>query len=445
MKKITFIYPAIGKKAGKKYIRTWKMEPLPIATLAGLTPPAFQKEFFDDRIELIDYDTNTNLVAITVETYTAKRAYSIAKRFRDRDIPVVMGGYHPSHLSEEALQFCDSVVAGNAEHIWSTVLSDFENGKLKPLYKGTAGYNSGMPDHSIYQGKRYLNLGLVETGRGCQFDCSFCHITTYYEGKYYPRAIPDIINEIKISKKKYFFFVDDNLVSNRQFALELFKELARLNIFWASQGALTVAKDEELLHWMKKSGCILLLIGFESLEAENLKQMNKSWNLRIGDLQKLVQTVHKAGIGIYATFVFGFDFDTPETFRKTVEFAVENKFIYAAFNHLLPFPGTRLYDRLKKENRLLKPKWWLDDSYKYGDVVFKPAAMSPEELSRRCVDARNEFFKLSSIFSRGVSLFGRNTSLALMSIFLSSNLHLKEEVGGKLSLPLGANLDELPK
>ena len=134
--KLTFILPAIGKKTGKKYIGTWKMEPLTIAQLQALTPPEIETELYDDRVELIDYETRTDLVCITVETYTAKRSYRIAARFRERGIPVVMGGYHATLCPEEAEQYCDSVIVGNAETVWAQMLSDVRQGTLKRRYSG---------------------------------------------------------------------------------------------------------------------------------------------------------------------------------------------------------------------------------------------------------------------------------------------------------------------
>ena len=272
--KLTFIYPAVGKKPGQKYIHTWKMEPLPIATLSALTPPDVEVEFFDDRLELINYDTRTDLVAITVETYTARRAYSIAEKFRARGIPVVMGGYHPSALPEEASEYADAVVIGNAEGVWYPLLRDAQQGQLQSYYPGKPGY-AGLPDRKIFQGKKYLPLGLVETGRGCVYDCEFCAITSYYDAKYHRRPIADVVKDIRRSGKRYFFLVDDNIIANPQYALELCQAIEPLGIHWASQGTLTVAHDPELLHWLKKSGCEMLLIGLESLEEQNLQQMRK--------------------------------------------------------------------------------------------------------------------------------------------------------------------------
>ncbi|MCP4132053.1 MAG: B12-binding domain-containing radical SAM protein [bacterium] len=444
--KVTFITPAIGKRPGQKYIKSWRvMEPLTIATLKAFTPPHIETEFFDDRVELIDFDTETDLVAITVETYTSYRAYTIAKRFRDRGITVVMGGYHPTTLPDEVAEHADCIVLGNAEGTWEKVLEDFENNSLKKRYVGTQGYSDILPDRSIYAHRKYSILGLVETGRGCSFNCGFCAITSYYKGRYYPREIERVVADIKNSGKNYFFFIDDNIVANQEYALELCKAIAPLKIKWSSQGSLTMAKNPELLKWLKKSGCDVLLIGIESLEEENLKQMKKEWNAKMGEQDKLIQKIHDAGLSIYATFVFGFDYDTPATFQKAIDFSMKHGFYFAAYNHVTPFPATPLYDQLKKEGRLLMDKWWLDTSYKYGYLPFRPKSMTHEDVKDLCAQARRDFFKTSAIFKRWFKLLKRNKNPILSYLFLDNNLMLQREVDQRLELPIGTGLDEMPK
>jgi len=442
--KITFILPAIGKKTGKKYIRTWQqIEPLTMATLKALTPDDVETEFFDDRIELIDYNKDTDLVALSSEVYTAKRAYQIASEFQKRDIPVIIGGYHASLCPDEVLEYADSVLVGNAEQVWAEIIQDFKRGDYKKKYYGETGF-SVLPDRSIYQDKKYSPLGVLETGRGCNFNCEFCAITTVYKQNYHCRPIEDIVKEIKESDKKYFFFVDDNIVANPAYAIKLFKAITPLKIKWTGQGTLTMANNNELLKWMKKSGCEVILIGYESLEEDNLKQMGKAWSTEL-KMDTLTKKIHQAGISIYATFLFGFDYDTAESFERTVNFALKHDFFFAAFNHLLPLPGTKLHKRLREEGRLIKDKWWLDSRYKYGDIPFIPKNMSPEELKSRCTKARKEFFKFSSIIKRSLTLLKRNLNPFLYIIFWDLNLKLKKEVEGKLGLPVGRGLDELPK
>ncbi len=442
--KVTFILPAIGKKPGKRYISTWKMEPLMMAVLQALTPPDVETEFYDDRLELIDYDTPTDLVAITVETYTARRAYLVADRFRARGVPVVLGGYHVTALPNEAAAHADAIVVGNAEPVWAALLQDARQGRLQPSYVGAPGYAPIQPDRRIWRGKRYLPLSLVETGRGCGFRCEFCSISSYYCGHYHPRPIRQIVEEVEQLGSRYFFFVDDNIAAQPEHLRRLARELEPLHIYWASQGSLTIARQPELLAELRRSGCVQMLIGFESLEEENLAQMGKSW-LRPAEWDELVHCVHDAGISIYATFVFGFDQDTPSSFERALEFALKHEFFFAAFNHLLAFPGPPLYARLKQEGRLLRPTWWLDKDYTYGQIAFQPRHMDPDELAFRCAQARRDFFRFSSIARRGWAQLRRNPALPLDYTFLTQNLNLREEVDGKLGLPIGEGLDELPK
>ena len=442
--KVTFILPAIGKKQGQKYIGTWKMEPLTIAVLQSITPEDVETEFFDDRIELIDYSTDTDLVVITVETYTAKRSYYIAEEFKKRGIPVVMGGYHVTLIPQEAEKYANSLIIGNAENVWVDMIEDFKNNQLKKVYQGGVAYADIQPDKSIFKGKKYLPISLVETGRGCCHSCEFCSISSYYKCTYFKRSIESIIIDIQKSTNKYHFFVDDNLIADTQNAKELFRAITPLKIKWAGQGTLAMAKDTELLKAMKDSGCELILIGFESLEEESLKQMNKSWSQALGEYDELVNKIHDAGIGIYATFVLGYDGDTAKTFENTLRFAQKHNFYTVAFNHLLPFPGTKLFERLKLENRLLYDTWWLEDDYSYGKLAFKPKNMSHEELSELCRHTRKEFAGLPTVLRRGISSMKR-TSFMMWSLFWAMNLRLGEEIDEKMDVPIGRNLDEFPK
>ncbi len=444
---ITFILPAIGKKKNQKYIKTWRlMEPLTISTLKALTPKEINCQFFDDRVELIDYDTQTDLVIITIEAYTAKRAYTIAEKFRRKGVTVAAGGYHTTLMPNEVAEHVDTIFVGNAENVWQTFLQDAANKQLKNKYVGKNGFKPGTyPDRSIYGNKKYSPMALVETGRGCAFNCEFCSIAASYHSTYHRRSIADIVEDIKRSHKKYFFFVDDNIVADEDYAIELFKALAPLNIKWSGQGSLNMAKNDTLLYWMRKSGCVVILIGYESLNEDNLIAMKKAWTLSVGERDQLTQKIHDAGIGIYATFVFGYDYDAPENFKKTLAFAQKHKFFFAAFNHLLPFPGTALHYRLLAQKNLTDQQWWLKTGYLYGDIPFSPHGQTAEQLSQRCADLRRRFFSLSSIIKRGFAVLMRQKSFSLWLIFLSQNLNLKREVDEKLALPIGEGLDEWPK
>jgi len=321
--KVTFVLPAIGKKPGERYIGTWKMEPLTIAVLAALTPPDVETVLVDDRVELVDADAPTDLVAITVETYTARRAYELADRFRARGVPVVLGGYHVTLLPAEAAAHADAIVTGNAEAVWADVVADARARRLRPRYDGGVGFAAARPDRRLYAGKPYLPVGLVETGRGCGHACEFCAIAGYYGARYHPRPVDDIVADVEASGRRMFFLVDDNLVADRAHLLELCRRLKPLGVLWAAQGTITMANDPALLTALKDAGCELVLIGFESLEDESLRAMGKRWSSAAGDRAELVRRIHDAGIGIYATFVLGYDGDTRETFERTLDGRVQ--------------------------------------------------------------------------------------------------------------------------
>ncbi|MEM7397002.1 MAG: radical SAM protein, partial [Verrucomicrobiota bacterium] len=341
------------------------MEPLAPAYLAGLVPDHVEVRFWDDRMERIPYDDPTDLVAISVETYTAKRAYQIASEFRRRGVPVVMGGFHATLVPDEVMEYAEAVVVGEAEQTFPRLIDDFKAGRMQRLYRaeGRPSLKTIEPERSIFKGKRYLKLGLVEAGRGCTFKCNFCAVTSYFNATQSHRPIEKIVEEIKSMKdeKKLFFFVDDNTVSHPRWAKELYTALKPLKIRWVSQASITLTHDEELLRLMKESGCQGVLIGFESLNPDNLAGMNKKFNMTRGGYEPALARLNKYGIRLYATFMFGYGHDDLASFPATIEFCIRHRIFMAAFNHLTPFPGTPLYQRLEEEGRLFYDKWWLDD------------------------------------------------------------------------------------
>src|SRR4051794_6612560 len=382
--KVTLVHPCIGRRAGdSSYIRTWQMEPLPPALIAGLTPPDVDVRFYDDRMEHIPFDEPTDLVAISVETYTARRAYQIASEYRRRKTPVVMGGFHASLATEEVSRYAEAVVIGEAEGLWPQVIDDARAGRLQKVYRqqGRTTLRGLKPDRAIFHGKRYLPIGLVEAGRGCHFKCEFCAVQSMFNATQTRRPVEDIIHEIAQVKqhKSLFFFVDDNITSNIEQAKQFFRALIPLKIRWVSQSSINAAHDEEFLDLLVASGCMGVLIGFESLDQANLKEMNKSFNTMRGGFEKALSNLRRRHIRVYGTFIFGYDRDTPDSFAKTVRFAREQSMYIAAFNHLTPFPGTPLYQRLQSEGRLLYDAWWLDERYSYNQIPFRPAGMSPAD------------------------------------------------------------------
>src|SRR5262249_32743426 len=242
-----------------------------------------------------------------------------------------------------------------------------------------------VPDRSIFQGKRYAPVTLVQYGRGCKYNCNFCSIRAFYGTVLRQRPVAEVIEEIKRCRARTVFLVDDNIFVDIPLAGELFEALVPLRIAWSCQVSIDIAHEPGLVRLMARSGCINALIGFESLNRDNLVQMRKAWNLKYHDYQTSIEVFQKAGIMIYGTFVFGYDHDTPDSFDEAVAFAIRNKFYLANFNPLTPTPGADLYRQLQEEKRLIYDRWWLDPEFRYGHATFHPRGMTAEELTAGCL------------------------------------------------------------
>ena len=443
--KLTIVHPCVGRRVGEKYIRSWQMEPLAPAVLAGLTPPGVEITFHDDRMEGIPYDEPTDLVAISVETYTARRAYQIASEYRNRGVPVIMGGFHATLVPEEVSDYAESILIGEAETLWPKVIEDFRDGRLRRVYRraGRPSLDGLKLDRSIFSGKRYLPIGLVEAGRGCQFRCEFCAIQSYFGSTQTRRPAREIVEEVRRLNKKLIFFVDDNITSNMEQAKEFFRALIPLKIRWVSQASINAAHDEEFLRLIKASGCQGLLIGFESLNPQNLKRMRKGFNQMKGGYEVALANLRRHGIRLYVTFILGYDDDNAHTFEETLEFAMKHRFYMVAFNHLTPFPGTPLYRRLEDEGRLTYDRWWLDPEYRYGMVPFEPKGMSAEEVRLRCIDARARFYGYPSMLKRSLDFEVNASDFFMWRNFFVINAMMRREVMQRKELPMGDAAHEI--
>jgi len=432
---ITFIRPNMTTMRSSD-----ALEPLVFAILAGLTPAEYETVLYDDRLEEIPMDEPTDLVALTVETYTARRAYEIADDYRQRGIRVVMGGYHPSFLPKEALAHADAVVVGDAESVWTTLLEDLCTNQLKQIYRGN-GVSSlaGIPyDRTIFKGKRYGPLRLLQWGRGCPFNCDFCSIRAFYGTHQRQRPVAELVAEIEHLNPRHVFLVDDNLFADAAKLEELLLALKPLGITWSTQISINITRKPKLLRLLRESGCASVVIGFESLNPESLQQMKKSWNRKGHDYETAIRIMYDHGIMIYGTFVFGYDGDTPDAFDITHDFALRNRFFLANFNPLTPTPAAPLYDRLKAEQRLIYDPWWLDPNYRYGEATFQPCGMTAQQLTQGCFKTRSKFYEYNSIGRRALATENHNRSLSRLFIYLSANLISKREIADKQGIALGS-------
>ena len=432
--KITFIRPHMTAVRAAD-----ALEPLVFGLLASLTPPDVELALYDDRIEPIPYDEPTDLVALTVETFTAKRAYQIAARFRQRGVPVVVGGYHPTLLPDEAGQYADVVAVGDAETTWPQIVADARAGVLQPVYcaEPNLALQGVAPRRSLFKGKRYGPLRIVQFGRGCRFACDFCSIHAFYGHATPRRCMEDVLAELEELRGQFVFFADDNLLTDPDQAEALFKALKLLKIHWACQISLDIVQNPRLLDLMGASGCVGALIGFESLEAANLAQMKKKWNTRQGDYADALAQLYARGIMVFGSFVFGYDHDNPASFDRTLDFALKSKLALAQFNSLYPMPGTPLYERLRSEGRLRFERWWLDDAYRYGETIFQPKNITPDQLRDGIIRLRREFNTYSAIAQR---MFEPRANARLpyhLFAYLMVNLVTKKEIRNKQGEALG--------
>jgi radical SAM superfamily enzyme YgiQ (UPF0313 family) len=421
-------------------------EPRVFALLAALTPPGAECVLYDERLEPVPVAEPTDLVALSVDTFSARRAYQLASEYQRRGTPVVLGGHHPTLAPEEALCFAHTVVVGDAEGVWPGLVEDARAGRLQRRYAGPLPSLAGSRvDRRLFAGKSYRPISMVEFGRGCPHACDFCSVHAFYAGTHRRRPVAEVMAELAGLGRRHVFFTDDNLFADSAAALELLRALTPARVRWSCQASLEVAAHAETLRAMAESGCCSIMVGFESLVPENLEQMRKGWNLRNGRFADLVARCRDHGIMVYGAFVFGYDHDTPDVFARTVEFAVHSKLFLANFNPLTPTPGTALHARLLQEGRLLRSRWWLDPQYRYGDALFRPRQMSPEQLAEGCYRAKTEFNRGGSILKRALDRHANAGSVHNLGLFLAANLISRREIHRKQGLPLGGEEPLTPR
>jgi len=378
---------------------------LAIPTLASITPPVHEIRVFDENIEEIDYGWPADLAGISVRTMFAKRAYEISENFRKRGVKTVLGGIHPSMCPDEALEFADSVVIGEAEGVWQGLLEDAEKGELKRRYESgekTDLKTSPPPARSVLSRNKYFS-DVVQTTKGCPFQCEFCSVFAFDGKSIRSKTVEQLVAEISDlssdasgSKKKSIFFADDNIIADRAFARSLFKALKPLNLNWSCQASINIAQDAETLSLMKESGCGAILIGFESVSAKNLSRMDKKVNMRL-DYMEAIKRIQAHGILVHGSFILGYDFDTEASFDELADFIDEAKLLMPLVNILTPFPGTELFKRLEKEGRIIHKDW---SKYDAKTVVFRPSLMTPEALENGYERVIRRIYSFDAIYQK---------------------------------------------
>ena len=381
--KLVLISPKgpLYRHRGGVFKRNLRYAPLTLTTLAAYIPPELHVEvkIIDEGIEDVDLSLHADLIGMTVITGSSKRAYELADHFRSRGIPVVLGGPHITLIPEDARPHANSIVVGYAEDTWPQLLRDFVNGEMKPCYDQSPNLslaNRPFPRRDLIKAHQYLTTHVFEATRACVHSCDFCVVPTAWGLKPYQKPVEEVVADIKQHWASRIIFIDLNLIADKEYAARLFEALIPLKLNWFGLSTTLLGKDKPLLELAARSGCTGLLMGFESITPENLKQSKKGFNSP-AQYKDLTTLLHKYGITLMACFTFGMDNDTPDIFMQTANFAIDAGIDLPRFAIVTPFPNTGLYKRLESENRILTKNWELYDAQ---HVVFQPTQMTPQQL-----------------------------------------------------------------
>jgi radical SAM superfamily enzyme YgiQ (UPF0313 family) len=436
MPKILFIQPTQYADNGKLCKqRKINLPGLAFPLLAAYTPSNWDVELIIEVIEEINFGTDADIVAIGSMGHATFRGLEIAAVFKKRGKIVVMGGYMASIAFEEAMKHVDSVIVGDAEISYPKMLSDFEEcGSIKPFYCDPINElkNLPVPRYELLTRKRIGSMLPVQAGRGCTFACSFCSIACLYQGKYLSRPVDEVIRDIKEVKRlgfNRFYLIDDNIVSNPKYLAELCGKIAPLKMKWASQCAIHLAKNPELLKMVADSGCDLMSFGVESIQQDAINSLGKPW-LKAIDHEQNIKMLSRSGITVSSEMILGTDYDTEDSIRETYRFVNRNRIPIPRFYILTPIPGTELFKMLKQQGRMLT-----EDLREFDGTrcVHIPKRMEPEKLTELYWWLNHKVFSLKSIFYR--TLFNKtlwkNPGMLFFSLVI--NFHYRHYVRRKIT------------
>jgi radical SAM superfamily enzyme YgiQ (UPF0313 family) len=402
-RKILFIQPSCYDDQGRVIKkRTLHFVGLAFPILAALTPPEWEVEVCIELIEDVPFDTDAGAIGIGGMGQSTRRGIDLAREFKRRGKAVIMGGPMVSIAPELAAPFCDSIVRGSAETVWAEVLDDLEHGRLKPIYhRDLESLSTPLPRYEVILGKRIGDFLPVQAARGCVHSCRFCTIYCMYRNRYFRREIPEIIRDIRHVRSlgfRKFLLLDDNILSNRGFMLELCREIRKLDMQWMSQCVIEIGRDPELLGVVRDSGCTLLSFGLESITPQSLKDMNKGW-ARPDEYTRLIETITAAGIDVASEMIVGVDSDTLESLRATVDFVTRSRIVAPKFYLLTPIPGTELFDDMKEQGRILTDDLLAMTS---SSPIITHPHMTTEELGAIYWEIYDRLYTMNAILRRTI-------------------------------------------
>jgi len=398
--------------------------PLALAVLAGAVPDGYEVRIVDEHVRPVEFEAD--LAAISATSYSIRRAYRLCAEFRRRGIPVVLGGNHPTILPGEASRHADSVVVGDGETVLPRLLADFEHRRLKRIYAPER-YAFDLPllprRDLLDSSYRFDSL---ETVRGCPLRCDFCSVTRFHGATYRYKPLRLIDAELAGVRKRTIFVVDDNIIGlgrrAERRAMELFDLLRSHRVRWMGQASINVADSDVLLRKAKDSGCLFLFVGFESLDPAVLQGLHKGLNVRRlrSGYAEVVRRIHDHGIGVMGSFIIGTDWDTPDSIGHLKEFLIEAGIDIPNITHLTPYPGTRVYESLRRQHRLPDPRFWLREPLPV--FTHRPARMSIRELRALTLELVNALIGLRPAVRRFMRTLCAVRSLRISSFSLAQSL-----------------------
>jgi radical SAM superfamily enzyme YgiQ (UPF0313 family) len=404
--RVKLILPALTEATGPYWrpIKYSLFPPLGLATLAAFLDPQDEAVIVDQHVQPLTTDDAPDLVVIQVYITNAYRAYRLADHYRARGAFVALGGLHVTSLPDEAAAHADAIFIGPGEQTFPLFLQEFRAGRPRAVYRSTDGRTlDHLPPirRDLIARRRYLVPNSIVVTRGCPEHCDFCYKDAFFErGRaFYTQRVDAALAEIDRLPGRHLYFLDDHLLGDRRFARALFDGMRGMGRLF--QGAATVDSvlRDDLIERAAEAGLRSLFVGFESLTPGNLARSNKRQNLG-RDYTAVTDRLHRLGIMINGSFVFGMDDDDNDVFRRTVDWAIEHGITTATFHIQTPYPGTRLFAKMHEQGRLTTFDW---DLYDTRHVVFRPARMSPERLKAGYDWAYKEFYRWSSIARASLS------------------------------------------
>lgn len=371
---------------------------LTLQQIASITPRKHIVDVIDERFERIDFRKSYDLIGISCLTYNSLRGYEISDIFRKQGGKVVFGGYHASLLPQEAKKHADSVVIGEAELTWPHLIEDLEKGILKPFYRAD---KLVEPEHippARHDIGNYTPFAeSIQASRGCPTGCEFCAMQKIEGAHFRGRPVNNIIEEMKSIKAKVLFFADASLTINPKYTKSLFNGMKEINAKSHCFGNINVlTRDDELLKMASEAGIDRWYVGIESISQENINAAGKRTN-KVENYAKAIKKIKDNGMEVTGFFMFGFDNDTVDIFERTLQAIYEWELDVVSFSIVTPYPGTRLFERLEKEGRVISYDW---SKYSEGHVNFKPNKMTEKELLEGIKGAAGEFYSVKKSFVR---------------------------------------------